>query len=85
MDCCKTKNNDGCCKDLPDSYSQINKIERRKIKMKRNVLLWIVIGALFIMSLFLVFKAGSINSGEIQAISGVAQSASSSSGMVGGC
>ena len=53
--------------------------------MKKNVLLWVTIGVLFLVALFLVFKAGSVNSGEIQAVSGAAQSAASSSGMVGGC
>ena len=54
--------------------------------MKRNILLWIVIGVLFLAALFLVFRAGSVNSEGISAASSAAKTAASSyGGMVGGC
>jgi len=50
---------------------------------KKNIL-WIAIGVLFVVALFLSFKAGAgVNA--VQAAGSVAQSASSYSGMVGGC
>jgi hypothetical protein len=85
MDCCKTKEEDGCCKDLDKIPLKNDILKGGNIKMKKNILLWIVIGALFIMALFLVFKAGSVNSGGVQAATNVAKTAASSSGMVGGC
>jgi hypothetical protein len=58
--------------------------------MERRIMLWISIGVLFVVSLFLTFKAGSIESSlqTVQASSVAAKSAvstASSSGMVGGC
>lgn len=55
--------------------------------MDKKIMLWIVIGVLFLVTLFLTFKAGSINVESIQSSSLVAKSsaAQSSSGMVGGC
>jgi hypothetical protein len=80
MDCCKTKDEEGCCKDLNKNSE---KLKGGKIKMERNVLLWITISVLFVVALFVVFQAGSSG---VQAAGGVAQSAASSSGwMVGGC
>ncbi len=57
------------------------------MEIKRNTLLWVVIGALFIVALFLVFQAGA--SGSVQSVGATAQAAKtaavSSGGMVGGC
>ena len=60
----------------------------KTIKMERRLLLWIVVGVLFVAVLFLIFKAGAAgNAGAVaQSVGSAAQSAaSSSSAMVGGC
>lgn len=53
------------------------------VKMEKRIKLWIVIGAMFAIALFLTFKASTVDSGTIQAVTNTASSASS--GMVGGC
>lgn len=53
-------------------------------KMDRKILLWIAVGALFLVVLFLIFRAGASGS-AIQSASGAAKSVASSSAMVGGC
>ncbi|MDP3966423.1 MAG: hypothetical protein Q8Q04_02745 [archaeon] len=81
MDCCKTKDDDGCCKDL-DNIS--HNLKGGKTKMKRNVLLWGVIAVLFVAALILMFQTGA--SVGVQSVGGATQSVTStSSGMVGGC
>jgi hypothetical protein len=56
-----------------------------KIKINTRLTLWVVIGVLFVVTLFLTFKAGGVGSVEtVQAATSVAKSAASS-GMVGGC
>src|SRR3989344_9089405 len=54
-------------------------------KMNTRVILWVVIGALFVVALFLTFKAGAAGSVEAAQTAGsaVASSAPSYSGMVG--
>lgn len=52
-------------------------------KMEKRTILWIVIGVLFVIALFLSFKSGA-GVETVQAASSVAQSAASY-GMVGGC
>lgn len=55
-----------------------------KLKMDRRIILWGVISVLFVVTLFLTFKAGSVV--VVQTAGSVAQSVSAaSSGMVGGC
>jgi hypothetical protein len=55
-------------------------------KMERRIVLWVVIGAMFIATLFLTFKVGSVSSGvETVQAAGGAVKAAASSGMVGGC
>ena len=51
--------------------------------MDKRITLWIVIGVLFVVALFLSFKAGA-GIETVQATSSVASSVASS-GMVGGC
>lgn len=61
------------------------------MQMKKSTILWIVIGVLFVATLFLTFQAG--DSSSVQASGNAAQlaarsaaaSAPASSGMVGGC
>lgn len=54
--------------------------------MERKVALWIVIGILFVVTLYLVFQAGGSSvSQNIGSTASSATSAASSSGMVGGC
>jgi len=56
-------------------------------KMNTRIILWIIIGVLFVAVLFLSFKAGA--GGSIQTATAstktAVSSASSYSGMVGGC
>jgi hypothetical protein len=55
--------------------------------MDRRMFLWIVIGVLFIATLFLTFKAGAVDVNTVQAPALAAKSVAQSagSGMVGGC
>lgn len=53
-------------------------------KIDKRIALWIVIGVLFVVALFLVFKAGA-SSSSLGSVTNAATSASSSAGMVGGC
>ena len=83
MDCC-TENHD---KAHSNSQSS-NEMKGGRFRMEKRLVLWIVIGVLFLATLFLTFKAGSGNSvGIAQATSLVAKSATASpgAGMVGGC
>ena len=77
MDCCKTKDKDGCCKDIK------LKGGKNKFKMEKKTLLWVVIGVMFLAVLFLTFKVSG-NAGAAQTTGQVAKSVVSS-GMVGGC
>lgn len=79
MDCCNT--------NKEEHVGDLEKMKGGKIKMERRMLLWIIIGVLFIAVLFLTFKAGTGGSSStvIQSAGSVARSAASSSGMVGGC
>ncbi|MBS3151349.1 hypothetical protein J4443_03155 [Candidatus Woesearchaeota archaeon] len=56
--------------------------------MNTRITLWVAISLLFVVALFLTFKAGAAgNVGAVQAVTGAATSAASASygGMVGGC
>lgn len=61
------------------------------MEMKRSTLIWIVIGVLFVVALYMIFKAGdtsvvqSTGSAAQVAARTAASSAPASSGMVGGC
>jgi len=52
--------------------------------MNKKVFLWVVIGILFLVVLFLIFKVGA-SGHTIQSVSGATRSATSSNAMVGGC
>lgn len=54
----------------------------QSIKMDKRMTLWIAIGVLFLVALFLVFKAGA--TGNVAAVQSATKSVASS-GMVGGC
>ena len=83
MDCCKTKNDEGCCKDLGHNKYKSKNLNGEN-KMNTRIVLWGVIGFLFVAVLFITFKAGAAGGIETaQAITGAATSASY--GMVGGC
>lgn len=51
--------------------------------MERRIILWVVIGVLFLVTLFLTFKTGSVDISSVQASTGAVKAAST--GMVGGC
>ena len=51
--------------------------------MERRIILWVVIGVMFLATLFLTFKVGSVEVSSVQASAGAVKAASS--GMVGGC
>ena len=85
MDCCKTKNDDKCCKDSKKKNFDNESTNLGGGKMKTRVFLWGFIGVLFIAALFLTFKAGLAGGIEtVQAATSTAGSAASG-GMVGGC
>lgn len=56
--------------------------------MKRDVFLWVVIGVLFVLALYLVFQAGSSSYSTLETAGNAVKgsvSPTSYSGMVGGC
>jgi len=60
------------------------------MEIKKKTMLWVVIGVLFVLALFMTFKAGaspSVATSTTQAASVAAKSAASTpyGGMVGGC
>jgi len=64
MECCKTKKDDGCCKDLKKNeigHSSESQMKGGSFKMERRIFLWMAIGVLFLVALYLVFQAGSLN------------------------
>ena len=97
MECCKTKNRKGCCDNLKKSafLGQLNgeyhsekyeKLKGGNGKMNTRVTLWAVIAVLFVIAIFMTFKAGAIGNVETaQAVGSTVKSVASSSGMVGGC
>ena len=55
-------------------------------KMERRIVIWAVIGVLFLFALYLTFQLGSgVATQNIGSATSSAASAASSSGMVGGC
>jgi len=82
MDCCEnTKQN------TKNENKEIMKGGNRMADIKKNVMLWVVIGIMLIAIIFLTVKASSIGTGTAQAVASAAKTAASSasSGMVGGC
>ncbi len=89
MDCCSDKSRkDSCTEEIKNWDVDIMKKMKGGIrKMDRRITLWIVIGAMFVLTLFLTFKAGAVGGsvGNIGATTTSVKSAVASSGMVGGC
>lgn len=75
MDCCENQTN--------------LKGGKRKMEIKKNVFLWIVIGVLFVIALYLLFKTGDSSAVQVsgQAATNIAPPAQQAAygGMVGGC
>ena len=82
MDCCNTKQN-----TKKENKEESMKGGKRMVEINKKTMLWIVIGLLFIATIFLTVKASSVGTGVAQATASVARTAVStaSSGMVGGC
>ena len=77
MNCCNTN-------EKSEYSNNIEKVKGGKsIKMERKTWLWIIIGILFLLVLFLVFKVGT--TGNVVQSAGSAAQSVASSGMVGGC
>ena len=97
MECCKTKKDHGCCKDLKKtemshssesqmSHSSESQMKGGNFKMERRMVLWVAIGILVLAALYLIFQAGSnVGAESIGSTTNAAASAATSSGMVGGC
>ncbi|MBI4116238.1 hypothetical protein HY449_00675 [Candidatus Pacearchaeota archaeon] len=81
MECCNTKEKEGCCEDKDKSEEM--KGGNRKLIVKKKTLLWIAIGILFAGVLYLTFKVNGINANSVQFAA--TQAASAGSAMVGGC
>jgi len=54
------------------------------MRVKKKTLLWIAIGVLAVLTLWMTFKTGTVSTGTAKT-AGVAVKAAASSGMVGGC
>lgn len=78
MDCCKIKENE----DKNGTLARELKGGQRK--MDSRITLWVIIGILFVVALFLTFNAG-VGSTETVQSAGSAVKTVASSGMVGGC
>ncbi|PIN89952.1 hypothetical protein COU60_02565 [Candidatus Pacearchaeota archaeon CG10_big_fil_rev_8_21_14_0_10_34_76] len=76
-----------CCSNISNSENSEGENKMKGgfiIKMDKRIVLWIVIGALFLIALFMTFQAGIGGSvGVAQSTGSAAQSAAST--MVGGC
>ena len=86
MDCCKTKKENKCCKDL-EKMDELKSLKGgfNKMQIRKKTLMWIVIGVLFLAVLFLTFKVSG-NTSAAQATGQVTRTAASAgAGMVGGC
>ena len=81
MDCCNTK------QTKHEDKEESMKGGKIMVAIKKNTLMWIIIGVLVIATIFLIIKASSIGTGAAQATASAARTAAStaSSGMVGGC
>ena len=62
-------------------------LEKEKLQCKRKLIMWVVIGVLFLVALYLVFQtgSGSIATQNVNSETASAVSSASSSAMVGGC
>ena len=109
MDCCNTKQN-----TKKENGEENMKGGKSMVEVKKNTLIWVVIGVLFLSVLFLTYKASSLTGNAVAGDSGkldttswsdnekmnyemhgtvparlqgkvAASSASSGTGMVGGC
>lgn len=70
-----------CCEEHSDHQ------DNKKInggKMDKKTIMWVVIGVLFLVALYLIFQLGS-GSIAAQSVAPATKPAVSSSGMVGGC
>ena len=83
MECC-TGNSD---KKMRSDSKSSNEVKGGRFRMEKRFVLWIVVGVLFLATLFLTFKAGSGSGVEAAQATGLAvkSAASSGAGMVGGC
>ncbi len=89
MDCCGTDEKSEHAHDT-NKMKGGKSVKMGKTKVENRIWLWVVIGALFIVVLFLVFKAGA-GGDVVKSAGGAATSAAKTSaassygGMVGGC
>ncbi len=75
-----------CCGDTKHEDKENGMKGGNSMKVKKSTLMWVIIGALVIATIFLTFKASSIGTGAVQATASAAKTAASSgAGMVGGC
>jgi len=72
-------------KEEADTRDLIRKIQ--EVKMDKKIIMWVVIGILFLVALYFVFQtgSGSIATQNINSETASAVSSASSSAMVGGC
>ena len=87
MDCCNTKekkHEKTTCPGMGKLKEGSMKGGKSMVAIRKNTLMWVVIGILVIATIFLTVKASSIGTGPAQATARTAAS-TASSGMVGGC
>ena len=92
MGCCSSHENHENPKGSGDKSETMknhlpeSQMKGGEIKMNKRIVLWIVIGILFLAVLYLTFKVNTLDVNAVQSAGAAAQSAASSSGaMVGGC
>lgn len=91
MDCCSSSESHS--ESHNGSHSESHNLSKMKggknIIMEKRIIMWIVIGALFLAVLYLTFKAGGPSVGVAaniaQSTGSAGSAAASSGGMVGGC
>ena len=81
MDCCNIK------EIKRENKEESVKGGKRMVEVKKNAMLWIIIGILVLATIFLTFKASSIGAGAAQTTASAVRTVAStaSGGMVGGC
>lgn len=86
MDCCKTKEEKGCCKDLEKHPEKFSDNMKGGAKMEtQKIVLWVIIGILLLAVIYTIFFQGSAGSASSSLSPTAGQAASAYSGMVGGC
>ena len=85
MDCCKTKDEKKCCKDLEKHSKESSDNVKGGSMETQKIVLWAIIGILLLAVVYAVFFQGFAGSASSSLSPTAGQAAGAYSGMVGGC